>query len=267
LPLIVISEDEGELSLPELDQELGRALIGLANVTVVDDGASWGLTDVLGKENSCYWGAVRVYWPRYDVNRHPCWPVRRLLDSAATADRFGAQLRNQIMRISGRSAVRPPEIDQIRREADRARMQSLQARLQSSAEWKEVAEDYSRDNDELRREQEALEEENARLCVALQNAEARLGAKPLGEQAIEPETPDVDTGPKPGEVRYYKKVGSSGKFDKLVETKVCRHSAWQSGHNGDKAKKGLERYLDGRNWKSVMHCGSCTGGGRWRVEW
>ncbi|WP_146657790.1 hypothetical protein [Enhygromyxa salina] len=267
LPLIVISEDEGELSLPKLDRELGRALMGLANVTVVDDGASWGLTDVLGKENSCYWGAVRVYWPRYDVNRHPFWPVRRLLDSAATADRFEAQLRNQIMRISGRSAVRPPEIDDIRREADRARMQNLQAQLKSSAEWEDFAETYSRENEELRREKEDLEEENARLCDALQNAEARLGAESPGDQAIEPEPPDADSGPKPGDIRYYKKVGYTRKLDKMVETSACGHSAWQAANKADKAKKGIERYVGRRNWAMIRHCGSCTGGGMWKVRW
>lgn len=267
LPLIVISEDEGELTLPGLDEDLGRLLIGLANVTVVDDEASWGLTDVLGKENSCYWGAVRVYWPRYEVNRHPIWPVRRLLDSGATASQFGAQLRSQIMRISALSSVRPREIDEIRREAEREWIRSLQARLKSSTEWEELGALYASENSELRREKEVLENENAQLRDELQRTEARFGAAPLRDQAIEPEPPEADIGPEPGEVRYYKKVGSTRKLDKVIQTNGCNHSSWQAANKGDKAKKGIERYVGRRNWKSIQHCGSCDGGGMWKVVW
>jgi hypothetical protein len=267
LPLIVISEDEGELTLPGLDEDLGRMLVGLANVTVIDDDASWGLSDVLGKENSCYLGAVRVYWPRYEMNRHPLWTVRRLLDGRATADQFGAQLRSQIMRVSALSTVRPSEIDEIRLEADRAWLRSLQERLKSSTEWEELGELYARENAELRREKEVLENENAQLRDELHRTAARSGGTPLPDQAIEPEPPEVDSGPEPGEVRYYKKLGSTRKLDKVIETNGCSHSAWQAANKADKAKKGIERYVGRRNWKSIQHCGSCEGGGMWKVVW
>ncbi|WP_157596457.1 hypothetical protein [Plesiocystis pacifica] len=269
LPLIVISEDDGEQFLPKLDKKLSRSLLGLANVTVIDEGASWGLTDVLGKGRSCYWGAIRIYWPRYDENRHQIWRVRRLLDSGATTERFEAQIRSHVMRVSALSAVRPKDIDQIRRGSDRARMQHVQEQLKSREEWEAYAEMYASDNTKLLQKNERLEEENSRLRDELQNAQALLGALPEHDEEILPDRADEeeDPGPTKGEIRYYKKIGSSRKMDKMVETSACGHSAWQSAHKADKAKKGIERYVGRRDWKSVQHCGSCTGGGMWKVQW
>jgi len=62
-PIVVVSQNEGEFVWPTLPDELAYDLAGLATVVSIDDEASWALTEHLGKKNSCYLGAVRLYWP------------------------------------------------------------------------------------------------------------------------------------------------------------------------------------------------------------
>ena len=48
----------------------------------------------------------------------------------------------------------------------------------------------------------------------------------------------------------------------------CGHITWQGSAKADKAKKGLARLLgEHGDWKKLEHCGSCKGGGVWRVQW
>ena len=63
LPIVVVSEIEGEQLWPDLAGRLAFDLAGLAEVVTVDVDATWALSDELGKLHSCYRGAVRLYWP------------------------------------------------------------------------------------------------------------------------------------------------------------------------------------------------------------
>src|SRR5690606_24233784 len=63
LPIIVVSTDEDEVVWKELPQKMAEQLIGLADVAYEGAESSWTLTDELGEQNSCYLGAVRLYWP------------------------------------------------------------------------------------------------------------------------------------------------------------------------------------------------------------
>jgi hypothetical protein len=64
IPFVVVSEDEHGAALPDLHKHLAHDLSGLANVVVVEEDASWAITDSVGPELACYGGAVRLYWPR-----------------------------------------------------------------------------------------------------------------------------------------------------------------------------------------------------------
>lgn len=101
------------------------------------------------------------------------------------------------------------------------------------------------------------------------DASERRRAAPTGREWGRP-TPPVMPPPKPpkkGEVRFYKKLGSGGGRDKLVRVNGCRHRSWQPAKKADQAKKGIARLEDRDDWKTLQHCGSCCGGGMWRVEW
>jgi len=112
-----------------------------------------------------------------------------------------------------------------------------------------------------------LEADKRALTFQLGKAKAAKDAA----ATVAPDTPEPDEGtqpPAPGETRYYKKTHSAPKHDILVQVTDCEHNAWQGANQAEKARKGLTRLLGPHNdWKNLHHCGSCTGGGMWRVQW
>ena len=298
IPFVVVSRILDTTALPKLDEKLAHDLAGVANVYCIDEGASWALTDVLRKPLSTYGGAVRIYWPRLAGNddpfRHQLWTATRLqsidADPKIALDRIRRQLRTIVMRASAASVVRPSEIDEIRGAAARSEyaalqakasaLEDLKAKASSLAEFRDIADSYAEDNDKLRHQLAARDTELAKLRVEVQRLEAdkqglifRLGqAKATPEAAeVEPDAPEqdeADQAPTQGEVRFYKKTHSKKAYDVLVRVADCGHTAWQGATKADKAKKGLARLLsDLPEWKSLQHCGSCTGGGMWKVQW
>jgi hypothetical protein len=265
----------------------------------VDEDASWALTDVLRKPLSTYGGAIRIYWPRVSENddpfRHQLWTAARLQgiddEPRAALERIRRQVRTIVMRASAASVVRPSEIDDIRGAAVRSEyaalqakasaLEELKAKASSLADFKDIADSYAADNDTLRRELAARDTDLERLRDEVQRLEAdkqalifQLGqakAPADGPEDIEPDAPEKDEAdlpPEPREVRFYKKTHSKPAYDILVRVGDCGHTAWQTAAKADKAKKGLARLLgEHREWKTLQHCGSCTGGGMWKVQW
>lgn len=299
VPFVVVSTVGAEPILRGLDQKLASDLAGVSNVFRVDEDAAWALTDALRRPFSCYGGAVRIYWPRLspqdDPYRHPLWTAQRIRapedEEDFALDRIRRQLRKVIMSASAASVVRPREIDDIRSAVARAELAALQAKASSLeemkakasslAEFKEIADSYAADNDQLRHdlasrdgEIELLRAEVRRLDSERQGLlfhleKAKAGAVEAAEvQPDAPEQDDEENPPEPGEVRFYKKKYSTPAHDVLIRVGDCGHTSWQSAEKADKAKKGLARIVGAENeWKSLQHCGSCTGGGMWKVRW
>lgn len=298
VPFVVVSRVDGRTALPALDEKLANDLSGIANIYSIDEAASWALTDVLRKPLSTYGGAIRIYWPRLalteDPFRHQLWTAARLqtieTDPKAALERIRRQVRTIIMRASAASVVRPSEIDDIRSAAARSEYAALQAKasaledLKSKAnslkDFKDIADSYATDNDTLRQELEARDSELERLRNEVQRLEAdkqalifRLGqakATAADVAEVEPDAPEKDEGDRPpesGEVRYYKKRYDAGTHDVMVRVADCGHSMWQGSNKADKARKGIARLEGTSEWKTMQHCGSCTGGGMWKVQW
>ncbi|MBI2764845.1 MAG: hypothetical protein HYX53_02910 [Chloroflexi bacterium] len=79
LPVVVVTPDNWTTK-PLLDSYLlADQLAALADVFILSDAAaSWRLADEVGRPFSCFNGAVRVYWPNFDLDRddpfeHPLW--------------------------------------------------------------------------------------------------------------------------------------------------------------------------------------------------
>lgn len=189
------------------------------------------------------------------------------------------------MRASAAGVVRPREIDEIRNAAARAEFAALKARAKSLEDFESLANSYAKDNDVLREE---LLQKDAEI-EALQNAVAKLESEKEGlvfhlRQArpkaahdvaaddVEPDLPEGEiaepAAPDRGEVRFYKKKYAAPTHDVMVRVGDCGHNSWQGAAKADKAKKGIARLEGNRDdWKTVQHCGRCTGGGMWRVQW
>lgn len=272
LPIVVISNDEDEAIWPDLHHKVSDSLVGLADVAVVSAESSWVLTDALGPRNSCYLGAVRLYWPgsRTDgVLPGITWTAARLAtfgSDDAGRNRFLGILRKEVMSVAALTMTSPPICREIRNTAEKERLRSLESGSRN-------------------RELDSIIEENARLEAELQDAQRtiqtlqwKLVAASYAQREEAAANDDLaeqdgdapgDAPPQPGETRFYKKIGSGGGVDALVITKACNHkeSNWKPAFKGDQAEKGLLK-LEGRNdWKSLAHCSACTGGGRWRVHW
>ena len=292
VPVLVTSTNRGSVTLPDLDEKLAYDLAGLASVVVVDEDASWALTDVLGAEFACYWGAVRLYWPHFERSQdryvHPLWTADRLLESGRDAirqrERFRNQLRNLIFQASALSVAQPLEINEIRDARGRATVDELRIRASSSGEYRELAESYAAENDQLRQERSGLrnrvrelEESVSRLEADRRALQMHLDASKSGRDAssetslIAPsggDEEDEHVPPSSGETRFYKKVHAAKSHDIMIRVQDCGCNKWESSHPADKARKGIIKLEKGRSdWKSMQHCASCTGGGVWRVRW
>lgn len=295
IPFVVVSNEHKLEAIEGLSQKLAFDLAGLANVVAVDFDASWALTMILGKAFSTYGRAVRIYWPNFDEStdspyRHQLWTADRLNALQVNPlSRFRRQVRELLMEASAISVTRPPEIDEIRTAESRAAYMALIARSQeldelkasasSLSDFEALAETYARDNDILRRQIGQLDARCEQLETELQESDhvarrlrfqlQQAGAAETTHPEIAPAEPERDepaATPASGEVRYYKKRYSSPKYDVLQLVGGCNHNSWQRSNSADKARKGLER-LGLSEWKKLEHCGSCTGGGLWRVEW
>lgn len=277
MPIVVVSKNDGEILWSKFDEALAYDLAGLAHVVTIDDEASWMLTDEVGKENSCYLGAVRLYWPVTTSSSATAqffgrvWTASALLSNdhdGKGALRFRSTLRHKVMSVAALTVVPPAEIRQIKSEAARSRLTELEKRASANSEELEIAKMYLDDNEQLKADLAQAKNDIAILSNRAEAAEYALeqikgpdlDAQPAAMAHVPPE-------PKSGEIRYYKKAHSKPAYDVLVEVKDCGHTSWQSASKAEKAKKGVEKLVGRSNWKSIQHCGACTGGGMWKVRW
>lgn len=273
LPIVVISVDEEEVAWQDLPSRLAEQLIGLADVAFVDAESSWTLTDALGQQNSCFLGAVRLYWPQVRENGifdGIVWRSQRLKTSfgadQAGMNKFISLLRRTVMSTAALTMLPSSAIREIHNAATTERLSSL-----STADQERELNSIVTENARLTAELQEARGELARLRWKLSASDHQREVSPEADEAgTSPEvTPTGLTPAASGETRFYKKIGSGGGIDTLVPTGPCNHKAgnWRPAFKGDQAEKGIQK-LEGRSdWKSIAHCSACTGGGRWRVSW
>ena len=194
-PLVVVSEQEGFALHPDLVKHASYDLLGLAVVISIDDEASWAVTRKAGREWSCFNGAVRIYWPITepdpDPSAHWLWTAYRLLRDAKTVHKaetaIRRRLRGLLFEASAFSGSEPAVFSELRAEAERERIASIAERSAEDSEWKELADEYSRDNAALRGEYDRLKEELKaaesklwRLSAALEGVDVTDGGASTG---------------------------------------------------------------------------------------
>jgi hypothetical protein len=103
--------------------ELAERLAGVAKVyELADKWAAFRLTEEVGKTLTCFGGAVRLYWPRFNVQSdpftHPLWMPWQFKD-ADTTERTLGQLSNIVFDAAAFRHVEPLAISRIRSTAER----------------------------------------------------------------------------------------------------------------------------------------------------
>lgn len=276
LPVTVVAELDGEPIWKDLPEKLSHDLAGLSSVVRIDADASWALSHLLGKSQSCYLGAVRIYWPSRVPSENPSdlrsqvWTAERLLSNDADGkgiSRFTTSLRRRVMSVAALSVNAPAEIRKIKAEYTRARLTQLEEQADANSEALELAKLFIEENEKLKDELESAKEEIAKQSARADAAEYAIEALKSDEGNDPDEDQEESKKPSTGEIRYYKKTHSKPSYDVLVKISDCGHSSWQSANKGDKAKKGIERLEGSSDWKNLYHCGSCKGGGVWKVVW
>jgi hypothetical protein len=149
LPLVAVSQHQGQALTPALVEELSRDLAGLAVVCDLDEQASWSITREAGKEWSCFSGAIRIYWPMGRTEAgprvHPLWTRERLLESAGTeaeaARRIREQLRRWLHELSTYAVDEPQVLFAIRSDANRARLNAMRDEAARQNDYQGLAEE------------------------------------------------------------------------------------------------------------------------------
>lgn len=179
LPIIGVSNRDGLPLHPLLTQSIARDVVGLALVTDLDDQASWELTRQLGREWSCFGGAIRLYWPLLnmegDPRTHPLWTGQRLVENSPTsedaADRIRAVLRRRLFATASFALESPAVFERIRRAALEEELRSRRQLAQDHADFQQLAGSYALANDDLRIElarEQAISKQLRRDLHALQ---------------------------------------------------------------------------------------------------
>lgn len=278
LPIVVVSEIEGEQIWPDMAKELAYDLAGLADVVVIDEDATWALSDKIGKTHSCYRGAVRLYWPprkRDDGSINfgsTVWTASDLASNDRDGkglNRLRASLRKTLMSTAALSISYPAAAREIEALVASNHIAELERRSAPDSEELAIARLYLSENEQLKKRIDQLELELAKVAARAEAATHSLSLRKTTSVDVDELEQDqaVSNEPVSGETRYYKKIHSKGAYDVLVEVKGCDHTAWQNSAPADKARKGLERLAGRNDWKSLLHCGTCTNGGMWKVRW
>ena len=275
LPIVAVSVDPDEVVWPELAHELSRDLVGIAQVAAVDEEGSWVLTDELGKQNSCYLGAVRLYWPvptqGTEALKGTVWTAAHLIDAFGAGGsgmkRFLSQMRRTVMSTAALTIARPKIIGEIQSAAMHERFLTLGAEAREK-ELESIVDENSQLVLQLNEARQQIADLQRRLAYSRSAGGADDNVNE-GDTTTPQQAGNAHTPPVVGELRHYKKIGKKGEVDNLVVTKACNHneSSWRPAFKAIQAEKGVQK-LEGRsNWKSFQKCSACTGGGRWRVQW
>jgi hypothetical protein len=184
LPVIVVSELQGRTLAGDAHDRISSDTCGLAHTCRLTSDASWELTNSLGKEWSCYNGAIRLFWPfranRDDPRAHPLWTMDRLLwkldDEAKARDRFRGELVDRLFEASTFVADDPAF---ARFEAAKVHSFNTTSRAAVEGDFKAIADSYASENDTLRavletqlREIETLKQNIESLRIALRSGQS-----------------------------------------------------------------------------------------------
>lgn len=202
LPIVVVSEFEGETITPSIADKIAADLCGLAVVAKIDSAAAWKLSSLKGKEWSCYNGAIRLYWPVNGAfnshDKHPVWTrlslLRNVMDARDASYGLRKLLRKRVFATASYTISEPQIFQRIRSEHRSDEMANRLRLAETQGDWREIAESYAIDNQALQEELHAAQSEIAELRARVANYALIEGWKqglvdePGQEVEIPPET-------------------------------------------------------------------------------
>jgi len=195
LPVVVLSPDE--TGKPPIEPStLQEWTLGLAQVVVLrDKWASYKLTNVLGKDLSCFHGYGRLYWPGLepgtDPRRFPLYAPATLQWVDRSGRDFPRRLFEQLAGVDSVRMVDGSLIRMIRDAAEHERAEHLQSlRRERDAGDPKLLEEAICENTRLWGENARLKSRVGELEAQLATAQANLEAtwRDPGAEDLEEET-------------------------------------------------------------------------------
>ncbi len=142
IPVVLISPDAWT-GRPSVDpDEIQRDLAGFAEIAVLTDKfAAFALTDEVGKGLACYDGAVRVYWPGFELDAeravHPLLFASTLKRMREQGERWSLKFRSHLSAASIHAFAQSEVASKVRRvlaERDNQRAREALERLRKADE-------------------------------------------------------------------------------------------------------------------------------------
>lgn len=184
LPVLLVSEFQGRTVAGDLHERLALDACGLAHTCRLSAGASWELTHRVGKEWSCYNGAVRLFWPfrvsRTNYRAHPLWTFDRIVNSGGTELDAQEALRGELVqRLLEASTFTPddPVFAGFERERARRALATGRSAADESGDYRALADLYAGENDRLR-------EELAAKSALVEQLRSQVEALTLAPEAV-----------------------------------------------------------------------------------
>lgn len=199
LPIIVVSEWDGFVLHPGVDIKIAEDLLGLAEVYSINAEAAWSLTQTMGKDLSCFQGAVRLYWPGpVDATtrlRHPLWTSARLLWGDRTTSEAAKSLRAALRRRVFAASTLALESHALFAEIERAhRLEILEtARNAGKEQLETLFDELSEKLSAAEARAQQLVEENRGLQIDVDNLRVQLEA--ASDAAGDRDEPPVESSP------------------------------------------------------------------------
>lgn len=199
LPVVMVSEHDGETLAGDVHERLAHDLCGLAHVIRLSTDASWALTERRGKEWSCYNGAVRLFWPfranMPDPRMHPLWTYDQLGFRFPTERDAREHLRGALARRvleASTFVVDDAAFQEFALASSRAALDQARAAAEDGGDYKQLADTYAAENDKLRR---TVEEQRDQIEALREQVEtfspAQIAAAPEEAGAAEASPPQT----------------------------------------------------------------------------
>ncbi len=157
LPVIVVSEFDGQSLTRAFPDRLAERISGLAHVCLLSADASWGLTTRYGKEWSAYNGAVKLYWPgaapEADGKSHPLWTYDRMAERYETDAQAAAWLTKTLVDLVREASAYTSvdnDFDDFDRELERSQIKDQLKAAEDNNGFRQLAELYAADNEKLK---------------------------------------------------------------------------------------------------------------------
>ncbi len=216
LPVVLVTSSRGAYPSPGAlacsPDDLADSLVGLAEVYYAGDAAvTFELTEAVGKERSCFGGAIRTYWPGFD---RTCDPYSHPLLLPSRISQIDDVAQWLLWTLASVSALRFVEGDVTKRartclrsdlkaKADQLRVMAEKGEA-NAEELSQLFEIADEENQSLRSQVEKLTDENEELASDLEHLQETHRANAAAMAQVRPSVDDLEqetqpTGP-PGSV-------------------------------------------------------------------